>query len=294
MSQIEGERLDKTISFSGIISRSQLKLRMAYANINGKRASLSHKIKLHDKIEIFIKEERSFNFEAEEMDLDVIFENEDTIVLNKREKLVVHPGAGNWTNTILNGVLGRINIMEFTGRERAGIVHRLDKDTSGVLIIAKNLRTLGFLQKQFKERSVHKTYIAIANGILTQKSGRIEGLIKRDERNRKSFTISTAGKYSATDYQVISEFGNLSAIKLNPSTGRTHQLRVHLKSIGHPIVGDKIYGKNEGDHLMLHAYSLFIKIKEGENSKKFIAQMPHYIYDMLGENAKQIERILQN
>ena len=182
--------------------------------------------------------------EPEDINLNIIHEDDDIIVINKNSGIVVHPGAGNYSGTILNGVIQKIDQRNFTSTP--GIVHRLDKETSGVMIIAKNFKAHAFLSKQFEERKVKKTYKALVWGKCSD-TGIIEGNIIRNEKNRKTFILSKSdkGRSSKTEYSVIDSLGPISYLKLKPHTGRTHQIRVHMKSIGHPIVSDEAYSGGE-------------------------------------------------
>ena len=180
------------------------------------------------------------SIESEDIDINIIYEDSEIIVINKKSGLVVHPGAGNYTGTILNALIDKIDATSFNSTP--GIVHRLDKETSGVMIIAKNFESHAFLSKQFENREVSKFYRALVWGACDE-SGIIEGYIVRNERNRKSFILSESnrGRESKTNYKLIERFGPISYLELKPHTGRTHQIRVHMKSIGHPIISDEMY-----------------------------------------------------
>ncbi|MAV89311.1 MAG: hypothetical protein CBD21_02470 [bacterium TMED161] len=186
--------------------------------------------------------EKSFNeIKAQKLDVNITYEDNDIIIIDKCPGMVVHPGAGNYSGTILNGLIDRIDYSQF--ESNPGIVHRLDKETSGIMIVAKNFKTHAFLSKQFESREVKKIYRAIVWGKCNE-SGFIEGNIIRNDRNRKSFILSKSdkGRYSKTTYKLINQYGPLSYLEIMPSTGRTHQIRVHMKSIGHPIIFDDDYG----------------------------------------------------
>ena len=262
------------------LSRSQLKLCLKKAFVNSKEVKLSKKLKLGDKLELWIEKELESKIVLQDIPLNVVFENEDVLVIDKEQGMVVHPGSGNKDGTLVNAVLSYIKKDEFNDLCRAGIVHRLDKDTSGLIIVAKNLSTLEYLQSQFKNRTVVKKYFAITKGSILKTEGEIEGYIFRDKKNRKKFILDlkdNRGKYSYTKYSLLKRDGNYNLLRLEPKTGRTHQLRVHLKSISNPILGDKIYSNNKEKNdynLMLHAYSLSISIKKGEENKKFSSPIP--------------------
>ena len=177
---------------------------------------------------------------AEDMKLNIIHEDNDIIVINKDPGIVVHPGAGNYSGTILNGIIDKIDQTNFNSTP--GIVHRLDKETSGVMIIAKNFKAHTLISKQFEERKVKKIYKALVWGKCEDK-GVIEGNIIRNKKNRKLFILSNSkkGRFSKTEFRLIDSFGPISYLELKPQTGRTHQIRVHMKSIGHPILSDTAY-----------------------------------------------------
>ena len=233
------------------------------------------------------------------MELNIIFEDKHIIVINKAAGLVVHPGAGNHSGTLLNGVIDKIDSSSF--ESTPGLVHRLDKETSGVIIIAKNYRTHSFLSKQFEERSVKKIYYALVWGNL-ERGGTIKGNIIRNPRDRKSFILTTApGRDSSTDFKIISNMGPISYIELEPKTGRTHQIRVHMKSVGHPILSDRTYsgGKsmiksyhvnytnilkraiNKIDRVALHAKSIEIIHPSTKKKQKFTAPVPDDMKDTI-------------
>ena len=188
----------------------------------------------------FEEDKKDKSIEAEEMSINIIHEDSEIIVINKNPGVVVHPGAGNYTGTILNGLIDKIDKTSFNSTP--GIVHRLDKETSGVMIIAKNFKAHAFLSKQFEKREVSKIYRALVWGSCDD-DGVIEGYIVRNEKNRKSFILSKSdrGRHSKTKYKLIEKLGPISYLELKPHTGRTHQIRVHMKSIGHPILSDDTY-----------------------------------------------------
>jgi 23S rRNA pseudouridine1911/1915/1917 synthase len=188
----------------------------------------------------FEEDKKDKSIEAEEMSINIIHEDSAIIVINKNPGVVVHPGAGNYTGTILNGLIDKIDKTSFNSTP--GIVHRLDKETSGVMIIAKNFKAHAFLSKQFEKREVSKIYRALVWGSCDD-NGVIEGYIVRNEKNRKSFILSKSdrGRHSKTKYKLIEKLGPISYLELKPHTGRTHQIRVHMKSIGHPILSDDTY-----------------------------------------------------
>lgn len=221
-----------------------------------------------------------------EIPVEVVYEDEDMIVVNKPAGLVVHPAPGNWDGTLVNALFGKhIQKTGFAEKDslRIGLVHRLDKDTSGIIIIATNDRSKAFLSDQFKDRKVSKTYLALVHGTLQPRKGRIEAPIGRDPRDRKKMAVVSVlkgGKEAITDYEVLSyPKPGYTLVAAHPLTGRTHQIRVHFTSIGHPLVADSTYTKKENDwgitRQALHAWKLEIALVNGSR-EEFIAPPPDF------------------
>jgi 23S rRNA pseudouridine1911/1915/1917 synthase len=270
---IPGElRLDRYIAeYLRLLSRSQIKAKKLRAVVNGKEVKVSRLIKSGDLLELRWPDPEPETLLPEDIPLDIIYEDARLVVVNKVQGMVVHPGAGNHSGTLANALLGRRlkrNGERAETREpfldrRLGIVHRLDKDTSGVIIAAYNDETLAFLSAQFRERRTRKIYAAIVKGSPPAPRGRVDTRIARDSRDRKRFTVSKdRGRIALTQYKLVKELGEYSLLLLKPRTGRTHQLRVHLKYLGCPILGDPVYGRGDPRFpdatLMLHAKSLSI------------------------------------
>jgi len=276
-------RLDRYVSESlHLLSRSQIKARNLKAKINGKDVKLSRIVKQGDLLELSWDTAMPLHITPEEIPVDIVWEDENCVVINKAQGMVVHPGAGNRQGTLANALYYKM-LKKNPGNLHAenlrpGIVHRLDKETSGIIIAAFNDEAHAFLSLQFKERKVKKNYIAIIYGIPKEKKGRIETCITRDVRDRKRFTASSQGRHALTFYKVIKSWKNYSLVLLRPRTGRTHQLRVHLKHIGHPVLGDSVYGYNDkfsnGLSLMLHSKSLTITIPGEIQERTFSSSLP--------------------
>ena len=305
-------RLDRYIAeYLRILSRSQIKARELKANLNGKAVKNSRILKRGDHFELSWLEAECSLLLPQDLPLDVIYENERVIVVNKAQGMVVHPGAGNRHGTLANALLfrriqkvkGHFINDNLTGENpagsyvtpltetylRPGIVHRLDKDTSGVMIAAWDDEALAFLSDQFKARRARKTYAAIVPGCPKEKSGCITKNINRSVRDRKIFTVSDSdGRASTTYYRLVRTYGNYSLLLLRPKTGRTHQLRVHLKYLGTPILGDPIYGREDKlfpkVSLMLHAKSLSLILPGFDAPQKFRTALP--------DRFKEIIRVL--
>lgn len=264
-----------------ILSRSQIKSRLESLLINGKKAKLSSKLKNGDNIACTYKDEPIQDVIAEDLPLEIIYEDTNVIVVNKKQGMVTHPAHGHWTGTLVNALLFRFKEAKniFGTSVRPGIVHRLDMDTSGIVICAKNVATQEFLAYQFKERTTHKEYLAIVKGCPRLKEGRITTQHGRDPKNRKKFaTLESGGKIAITDYKVIKEWNGYSLVLLKLKTGRTHQLRVHMLYLKTPILGDPLYG-NKDKHfpnasLMLHAWRLKIQVPGIEKALSVRAPIP--------------------
>ncbi|MDR2049362.1 MAG: RluA family pseudouridine synthase [Treponema sp.] len=286
----DGMRLDRYASeYLKILSRSQMKSRSVEAKLNGKTVKLSKPVRPGDALELRWQDKIPETLIPENIPLDILYEDDRTAVVNKAAGMVVHPGAGNHSGTLANALLFRClqkNLVPGVvgtfcpGTLRAGIVHRLDKDTSGVIVAAYDDAALAFLASQFKAGKAKKRYAALVRGTPADNEGIITGSLVRDPRDRKRFTITGVpgkGKASLTRYRVIRSWGAYSLLLVRPKTGRTHQIRVHLKSLGHPVAGDPVYGYRETflrGGLMLHAYSLEITLPDHDSPSRFRAPLP--------------------
>ena len=261
-------RLDVYASSVQNISRSRLKSGIKRVAVNGKDAKLSLRLKGGEEVCIEWEDPVPENIEPENLPLDILFENEEVTVVNKASGMVTHPGAGNRRHTLVNALLYHWGRGCVCGASlRPGIVHRLDKDTSGVLIAAKNRDAEVFLQSEFKNRRVKKEYIAIVSGHPPALEGEIKHHLCRSSSNRKRFTVSPddeAGKFAHTRYRCVGIYGPYSLMRICIKTGRTHQIRVHMKYLGCPVLGDCVYGKKDarfpGAALMLHAYKFAVRL----------------------------------
>ncbi len=260
-----GQRLDVYITRRlNWLSRSQVKrlIDQGLVRVNGEIIKAGYRLKGGEKIEMEVETTSPppTSLEPENIPLNIIYADEDVIVINKPAGLVVHPGAGKRGGTLVNAVLYHFPEIKTVGSpQRPGIVHRLDGDTSGVMVVARSNLAYKALQRQFKNREVDKTYIAIAWGRMSQPGGRIEWGIGRHPHDRSRFSIrSRRPKEAVTIFSVLREGKDFSVLEIKPITGRTHQIRVHLAAAGHPIVGDRRYGRKEGSsrRLFLHARRL--------------------------------------
>ena len=228
-------------------SRSQIQLliRSGKILVNNKNCKTGYSLELNDIISILHPERQKelSTITPEPMNLEILYEDEDIAVINKPSGMVVHPGKGNTSKTLANGILHHFNhLSNLNGLNRPGIVHRLDKDTSGLILIAKNNSAHNILSEQFKNRKVKKEYYALTWGLWEEKEGQIDEPLQRDRKDPTRFCISLNGKKSITKFQVYKEFQHCSLMKFFPKTGRTHQIRVHSANLGHPIFGDEKYG----------------------------------------------------
>jgi 23S rRNA pseudouridine1911/1915/1917 synthase len=285
-----GMRLDVYASERmGLFSRSQARGRILEASVNGRQARLSRTLRSGDLLRIRYVDPPPVSLAAEDMALAILYENDDVVVIDKPQGMVVHPGNGNPTGTLLNGLLSYCRgIAERFGSEdpRPGIVHRLDKDTSGVIIAAKSPEAHAFLARQFHDRMARKHYIAITAGAPADPSGKVADRLGRDPRDRKRFTwVARGGRTALTLYKVLRTYrlpppsqAVYGLVALSPRTGRTHQLRVHLKSLGAPVLGDPIYGRRDESFpaatLMLHARSLRILLPGESEARTFSSKLP--------------------
>jgi 23S rRNA pseudouridine1911/1915/1917 synthase len=290
-------RADKYIADNDILSRSQMKTRNTRIFLNDEEIKLSRKIVNNDVLNIEWDDLSPMDIEPEELPLDIIFEDENVIVLNKEQGMVVHPANGNYTGTLVQGLLYYVKNLSsnFNDQlERPGIVHRLDKDTSGVIITAKNPEAHEFLSNQFRDKTNEKFYLAIVRGYPPKRRGTIDTFITRNPGDRKKFvTHKSEGKNAVTEYRVLKTWDKYSLMLLKLRTGRTHQLRVHMIHIGCPIMGDPIYGRKDNKFpeatLMLHAWRLKITLPGKEDMTLFQAAIPLRFKKILGRISSEIK-----
>ena len=276
-------RVDLIASREGGIQRSVFSLDGTVISINGKASKKSAKVRAGDSIRIEYDEEVFEGLEAEDIPLSVIYEDDDILVIDKAQGIAVHPGTGCFSGTVANALVGRYGDDFSTSDDdtRPGIVHRLDKDTSGVMIIARTLESHHRLQSEFSAHRTEKHYYAIAKGFFTSQDGLIEKRIERDPWNRKKFRTTDSpvrGKDAKTSYHVLRQMDGYALLDVRIYTGRTHQIRVHMASSGHPLLGDPIYGAKDPRFpdatLMLHAWKLRIRHPGTGEELLFEAPMP--------------------
>ena len=291
---LKGEegRLDKYLSDKlEDMTRSYLKKLISDDKavlVNGNPAKPNYKLKPGDIIELAVPEPVELEIKAENILLNIVYEDNDMLVVNKPQGMVVHPAAGNYTGTLVNALLYHCgdSLSGINGEKRPGIVHRIDKDTSGLLLVAKNHNAHQKLSSQIKEHSLTRAYKALVHGNIKQDSGRIDAPIGRHPSDRKKMTVTDRNSREAvTNFRVLERYGRYTFVECILETGRTHQIRVHMSKNGHPIVGDKTYGvKKEEFNLagqLLHAYKVgFIHPVSGEYME-FVSELPDYYMNVL-------------
>lgn len=255
--------------------------------VNEKKQKSSYKPESGDVITIYMPEAHEIDLKAQDIPVPVIYEDNDIIVVNKPKGMVVHPANGNPDGTLVNAILAmcKDSLSGIGGEIRPGIVHRLDKDTSGLLIVAKNDEAHMKMSKQIQDRKVTKKYIALVRGVISEDEATINLPIARSTKDRKKMAVDKNGKDAITHFKVLKRYDNYTLLELKIDTGRTHQIRVHMSYIGHPVVGDSVYsnGKNEfgAEGQMLHARYLEFKHPITEEKLKLEAPIPEYFEEVL-------------
>ncbi|MGH4125695.1 MAG: RluA family pseudouridine synthase [Clostridium sp.] len=256
------------------------------AFVNGKCRKSNYKLKVDEIIELSIPEPAELDVVAEDIPLDVIYEDSDVIVINKPQDMVVHPAPGNYSGTLVNALLYHCkDLSGINGILRPGIVHRIDKDTSGALVVAKNDNSHSSLAEQLKDHSMTRSYLALVEGIIKQEVGSVDEPIGRHPKDRIKMAVVESGKKAITHYKVIERFGSYTLVECNLETGRTHQIRVHMAKIGHPLVGDLVYGfKKQHFNLkgqVLHAKMLGFIHPSTKKYMEFISPLPDYFEKLI-------------
>jgi len=285
-----GERLDTVLA--GIVpdtSRTDIQNRVksGHITVNQKTVKPNYKVKTDDLIEFFERENVEADIVPEDLNLDIVYEDEDVAVVYKERGMVVHPAAGHASGTLVNGLMFQLdNLSGINGELRPGIVHRIDKDTSGLLMVAKNDVAHRHLVDQLVEKSVTRKYTALVHGVIPHNLGTIEAPIGRNPKERQDMAVVDEGKDAVTHFNVLERFDDFTLVECILETGRTHQIRVHMKYIGYPLAGDPKYGPRktlETDGQLLHAGTLaFTHPKTGERLM-FTRELPAYFTDILKE-----------
>ena len=286
----KGTRLDQYLVKQLDLTRTRVQNLIKENNIkvNNEKTKVAYKIEPNDSVRVYIPEVVEKDIEAEDIKLDIVYQDGDIAIINKYSGMVVHPAHGHYSGTLVNAILFQIkDLSGINGEMRPGIVHRLDKDTSGLIIVAKHDQAHTKLTEMFKNKEIKKTYLAIVKGKVSKETGRIETNIGRDEKDRKKMSVSRdekKGKLAITTYKVIDSNERYSLLDVNIETGRTHQIRVHMKHIGYPILGDIVYGRPDNKIMrqMLHAYKLEFKHPITSEEMVLEAQLPKDFVEALG------------
>lgn len=287
-------RLDKFIKDNtNDLSREYIQklIDEGYVLVNGKEITkCSYKIALNDEIIVSFKEVEDLNVEPQNIPLDIVYEDKDVIVINKPQGMVVHPAPGNYKDTLVNALLYHCkDLSSINGVKRPGIVHRIDKDTSGLLMVAKNDYAHNFLAEQLKDKTASRTYVALVHGIVHVKKGIINAPIGRDPKSRVKMAVVKDGKEAITEFKVLKYYKDFTLIECKLKTGRTHQIRVHMDYIGYPLVGDPLYGRRKlkyGNKQYLHAKELSFIHPTTKERVTFTTELPEYFTKFLNELEK--------
>lgn len=287
----QGKRIDKYLSetfqdksrsfIQGLIEKEGIK-------VNNKIPKSNYKLKTLDEIEVILPEPEMLKVDAEEIPLDILYEDEDVIVVNKKQGMVVHPAPGNYNGTLVNALLYHCtDLSSINGVIRPGIVHRIDKDTSGVLVVAKNDESHNKLSEQLKDHSMKREYYALVEGRLKSEKGTIDKPLARNKKDRLKISIVEGGRRAVTHYEVLERYNGYTLIKCVLETGRTHQIRVHMASIGFPLIGDPLYGfkkqKFKLSGQMLHAKTLGFIHPTKNKYVEFTTELPEYFNAILNK-----------
>jgi len=296
IAQENSKRADVYISIISGISRSECVRLIEKGDILVNNNKILKKQQINIGDEIFIKEQKLETTEVvpENIPIDIIYQDNDIAVINKPQGMVVHPAHGNYTGTLVHAIMYAIkDLSGINGVVRPGIVHRLDKNTSGIIIIAKNDNAHNELAKQFKDRTCEKIYLALVEGVIKETDFLIENYIGRSKNNRKKMAIynnENDGRFASTNFKVVEHYKDATLVECKINTGRTHQIRVHLASIGHPCLCDSEYGfkKNKYNHegQMLHSYKLTIKHPTTNELMTFTAPIPEHMVNIINKLQK--------
>ena len=294
-----GERIDSFLSGKTDFTRTRIQQLIKDKNItvNGKPTKSSYKIEENDEIAIEVPEVETTEIKPENIKIDIVYEDSDIAVINKQAGMVVHPAHGHYSGTLVNALLYHIkDLSGINGEIRPGIVHRLDKDTSGLIVIAKNDKVHTALTEMFQEKKIKKTYLAILKGKLNKTEGKVVTQIGRDKNDRKKMTVIddiTKGKNAITNYKVVSQNNLFTLVKVNIKTGRTHQIRVHMRHLGYPILGDSVYGRKDNEkRQMLHAYKLEFLHPVTGHQMEFTGEIPEDFQKALKKSDLKIDEII--
>ena len=284
-----GERLDMYLTdIRKDLSRShaQKLIENKHVLVNEKSAKDSFRLRPGDVISLELPPPRPLDLTPEDIPLDIVYEDDDFMVINKPAGMTVHPAPGHYSGTLVNAVLAHCPSLQGIGDvARPGIVHRLDKDTSGLILVAKTDKAHQNLSRQFKDRRIKKAYTALVKGVTKDNAGVIDAPIARDPANRKRMAIVHGGRYAVTEWSVLKRFQNATLVEARPLTGRTHQIRIHFAHKGHPLFGDAVYGGPMGmiKRQFLHASRLEMRLPTSGEMRTFTCPLPEDLEEALGE-----------
>ncbi|MBW9308518.1 RluA family pseudouridine synthase [Lactobacillus delbrueckii] len=289
-----GQRLDKYLAGEMThLSRSRIKelVQAGEVLVNGKKSKVSYKVQKGDLIQVTVLPLEPLKLEAENIPLDIVYEDEDIIVVNKPQGMVVHPAAGHPSHTLVNALLYHTrDLADSPEGFRPGIVHRIDKDTSGLLMVAKNAAARESLEKQLAAKSNKRQYLAIVHGNFAEEEGTIDAPIGRNPKDRKQMAVVEKGKSAVTHFKVLEQYQGYSLVECQLETGRTHQIRVHMAYIGHPLAGDPLYGPRKtlpGHGQFLHAKTLGFEQPSTGEWLEFSAQPPEIFQQTVADLRKK-------
>lgn len=290
-----GTRLDKYLSDVSELSRTRVQelAKDEKISVNGKTEKPSYKVEVGDKICCDVPEDETLNVKAEDIPLDILYEDEDIIVINKPKGMVVHPAPGNYSGTLVNALMYHCkDLSGINGTIRPGIVHRIDKDTTGCIVACKNDMAHNAIAKQLETKTCHREYLALVDGNIANEAGVIDAPIGRDRRDRQKMTVTqNHAKDARTHFLVRERFQHYTLLECSLETGRTHQIRVHMKYINHPVTGDEKYGRKckimDTQGQCLHAFRLTLKHPRTHETMTFEAPLPEYFETLLETLRKQ-------
>lgn len=296
--EISGVRLDKYLADNlEEYSRSYLNrlIKEKLILVNGKKSKPKYNVQENDKVDITIPEPIELKVEAENIPIEIVYEDEDLAIVNKPKNMVVHPAPGNYSRTLVNALLYKLDhLSSINGVKRPGIVHRIDKNTTGLLMIAKTNLAHNSLAEQLKQHTIHRVYHSIVYGNVKDDEGRIDLPIGRHPKDRKKMTVTYENSRNAiTNFKVIERFGDYTYIQNKLETGRTHQIRVHMAHLGHPLLGDDVYGPKKSKYTLvgqtLHAKEIgFIHPRTGKYMQ-FESELPEYFQKLLSNFRNKIK-----
>jgi 23S rRNA pseudouridine1911/1915/1917 synthase len=292
----KGERIDKALAMlEADWSRSQIQIWLKDGGVlvNGETVKTNYKVRPDDVIHVSVPDAEPLDIEAEDLNLEIVYEDADVLVVNKPRGMVVHPAPGHTSGTLVNGLMHQVSDLSgINGIMRPGIVHRIDKDTSGLLMVAKNDKAHVSLVDQLVKKTVTRKYIALVHGHIPHDKGTIDAPIGRDARDRQSMTVVDSGKHAVTHFRVLERFGNFTLIECRLETGRTHQIRVHMKYIGYPLAGDPKYGPKktiEFDGQALHAAVIGFIHPRTEEYMEYETPLPQVFSELLEEMKENVD-----